>query len=608
MKSAQEIASSSYSPSSRSSSSASASASTQSRSTSGTTWNQPKKAARKRPHTPLASTEPVIHVRDLPVDDDDEVHEKPVKKTAPAEGNSAKANARKNPAAAVTPPAQPATLTAKARIALEKQWFDAVRHPGLKGRMDKLIDMLAKYPDLPNRKDPDGRPAIFHTITNGDKILTPWLLERMTMPDLKEAIAILTAVFAEPVFAGDTVIEVMDQFLSKLDRSVATHAARYFLYKRSNVPPAYRNALTSHVHPDIPPISQVDQVSAAKPTSSQLQPQRVASEASNTVALSLRDDRSPASSANAARSPEQKEKFIREFIRSAKQNYSQNPMLTKIVDNDLDGVETLLKNPGAKRMLRTATRDYDMNPLALASALDRPSIIEKILQSPEGQASALVINRYGFTPLHLAVDMGLTEAAKALLRAPNAIDQIKISRPILPNATTVPSDLNLTPVYMAVYTGNADILRSILAVPDAANLALLPGPNNLTPLQLAVISNNATCAAELVKLTNAELQLRVQDEAGRNVLAQALQQKSLAVGKLLLERPEAETLIREHFHEGMNVLTSAISSRDEKTVELLLASPYAEWLAADDAYNGNNALMCCTRNPSATTLRIAERL
>jgi ankyrin repeat protein len=591
MKSAQEIASSSYSTSFKSSSAASSSASAPFKSTSGTTWNQPKKAARKQPDKPLASTEPVTNARALPVDDDDSEYEEPVRKTATAAGDSAKAKARKNPAAAVTSPAQPITLTAKTRVALEKQWFDAVRHPGLKGRMEKLIDMLAKYPDLPNQKDPQGRPALFHTITNGDKNLTQWLLERMTMPDMKAAIAILNAVFAEPVIVGDMIIELMNQFLSKLDKAVANHVARYFLYERSDVLPAYRNALMIYVHPDIPPMSQVGEVATVKPAPSQLQSNHVASKASETVALSLPD--------NDAKLTPKRLEFKRGLGASAAEAHKRNPLLNKVFMNDATGVDECLNHPNASRWLTGVEEKYQTTPLGLASYLNRSVFIEKILKFHTGEASALMPNRFGFTPVFLAIDTGSVEAVQALMKSPNAIEQIRLSRP---------DASNLTPIYMAVYTGNADMLRSMLEVPGAANLALLRGPNQLTPLQLAVAMNNTACAAELLKLPNAEMQLRVQDDTGRNVLAKSLQEKSLAVGKLLLERPEAATLIREHFDDGMNVLTYSIYVRDEKTVELLLASPYAEWLAADDAYKGSNALMFCTMNPSATSLRIAERL
>lgn len=592
MKSAQEIASSSYSTSFKSSSSASASASAPFKSTSGTTWNQPKKAARKRPETLLASTEPETHVRNLTVDDDDDDNKAPDdRKKATTVADSAKANTRKNPVPAA-PTAQQATLTTKARIALEKQWFDALRHPGLKGRMNKLTDMLAKDPGLRDRTGTDGKSALFHALTNGDLELVQWLLERMTLPDQSGAIALLVAVFAEPVIAGDRIVEAMKQFLSKLDKAVAQSIAEYFIGAANAAPHAYRDTLTSLLAADSPLRNQ-----GSKTATTTTKPSKTSStqKDANDRTSSL----SPQSPANVGMSPKQKDELIREVSLSAKNAYPHNPLLAKIVDNDLDGVDTLLKNPGAKRLLRTVVPDYDMNPLALASILDRASIIEKILKSPAGLASALTINRFGFTPLHVAIDIGSKESVHALLKAPNAADQIRISRP---------EGLNVTPVYMAVHTRNADILRLALAVPDAADLVLLPGQHNLTPLQLAVASNDTACAAELLKLANAEIQLRVQDDTGRNVLAKSLQEKSLAVGKLLLEHPEAATLIREHFDDGMNVLTYSTSVRDEKTVELLLASPYAEWLAADDAHKGSNALMCCMMNPSATSLRIAERL
>ncbi len=503
-----------------------------------------------------------------------------------------KSDSTKNTDAAQQNNAAPAStpLNPKTRAALEKQWFDAIRNPGMKARMTRLEDMLARDITLPTRKDKQHQQPLFYAITNGEKDLVGWLLDRMSPTSEGDALELLELVFAAPVLAGNEVMAALNLFLSRLEKPVGRRIAGFFLVLKSTIPAAYHKTLESLLPADSTLHSQNIEA-AVTPTQSSKGPLIDA-------AADNRDNFESALFADMAGRPNEKRDLKREIGFKAAEDLS-NPFLSMIYLNNLDGVEVALKYPGAPRLLRTGGSDYDMTPLALAGLLDRAEIIGKLLRSPDGLASALAINRFGYTPLHLAVEMESAEAVKALLKAPNALDQVRISRP---------ADLNLTAVYTAVFVQNAHLLRILLEVPGAEDLVLLPGPNNLTPLQVAIVNDDAACAAELLKLPNAEMQLRAQDPMGRNVLASSLQEEALAVGKLMLQRPEAAVLIREHFGGGLNVLTFATSIRDEKTVELLLASPFAKWLAADATYDGNNALMCSTMNPNATSLRIGERL
>ena len=482
-------------------------------------------------------------------------------------------------------------LNAKNRAALEKQWFDAIRNPGLKARMAKLEEMFIRDTTLSTREDKNHQPPLFYAITNGDKNLVEWLLDRMDPKSKNETLSLLPLIFTAPVLAGNEVIAALNAFLSRLDKSVVIpQLKQFFSAHRASTPPAYVKVLESFLPKDSLPQSQ-NMETAIKPTKSSEAPHR------ELTPNDLDKFKYPASAENSDLLEEKKE-VIRE-LGLIMQEKGSNPLLSKIYLSDLNGVEELLKHPKAPSLLSTADPKYGMTPLALASFLDRPEVVEKILKSPAGLNSAITINRLGYTPLQLAIEWESVEALRALLKAPNAPNQIRISRQFKGENTSV---------YMAVYGKKPHLLRMLLEVPGTADLALLPGQLNLTPLQLATVNDDAACAAELLKLTNAGKQLRVTDKLGRNVLGQSLQEKSLSVGKLLLQRPEAAKLIREHFSGGMNALTFATSIRDEKTVELLLASPYAEWLAEDDSDGKNNALMISTLHPNAASLRIAERL
>lgn len=486
------------------------------------------------------------------------------------------------------PASQP--LNAKTRAALEKQWFDAIRNPGMKARMTRLEEMLARDVTLLTYRNKQHQQPLFYAITNGDKDLVGWLLDRMT-PEIKdEALGLLPMIFAAPVLVGNDVIAALDAFLSKLDKSAAvlTQLKNIFFTYRASIPRAYHKVLESWLPEDNKLRSEI--------INEVIPPTQSSTGARIDVAA---DNRDHSESALFDRLPDLPKDQLKVIIGYEAGEDGRHPFLSKIYLNDPDSVEQFLNYPAAPRLLRTGGSAFDMTPLALAAFLNRAEILEKILRSSEGLASALDINRFGYTPLHFAVEMESEDAVKALLKAPNATQQIRISRP---------DDPNLTPVYKAVYVKNAQLLRMLLEVPGAEDLVLLPGPHNLTPLQAAIVNNDAACAAELLRLQNVELQLKAQDPMGRNVLASSLQEDALAVGKLMLQRPEAAMLIREHFGGGLNVLTLAASVRDEKTVELLLESPFAEWLAADATYDGNNALMCSTMNPNATSLRIAERL
>ena len=482
-------------------------------------------------------------------------------------------------------------LSAKNRAALEKQWFDAIRNPGLKARMTKLEEMVTRDATLSTREDKHHKPPLFYAITDGDKNLVEWLLDRMDPKSKNETLSLLPLIITAPVLAGNEVIAALNAFLSRLDKSVVIpHLKQFFYVYKASVPPAYLKVLESFLPEDSLSQSQ-NMETAVKPTKSSQAPHRE-------LPPNDRDKFNHSPPANNPSFSEQKKEFLRE-LGLIVQEKGSNPLLSKIYLNDLNGAEELLKNRKAPGLLSTADRKYDMAPLALASFLDRTEFVEKILKSPAGLNSALTINRLGYTPLQLAIEWESVEALRALLKAPNAPNQIRISRQFKGENTSV---------YMAVYGKKPHLLRMLLEVPGAADLALLPGQLNLTPLQLATLNDDAACAAELLKLTNAENQLRVTDKLGRNVLGQSLQEKSLSVGKLLLQRPEAATLIREHFGGGMNVLKFATSIRDEKTVELLLASPYAEWLSEDHSDGKNNALMISTLHPNAASLRIAARL
>lgn len=514
--------------------------------------------------------------------------------TVSAAKTQVQSDSTKNAGAAQPDNAAPASmpLNAKTRAALEKQWFDAIRNPGMKARMTKLEEMLARDATLLTYRDKQQHQPLFYAITNGDKDLVGWLLDRMTPESKDEALGLLPIIFAAPVLVGDDVIAALDAFLSKLDKSAAvlTHLKNIFYTYRASIPRAYYKVLESWLPADDPTGSKSGKAAVTQPNSSMA--------LHSEVLPSDRNKFAPPLSADDPDLSEEKKGLIRE-LGSIVMQKGGNPLLSKIYSNDLNGVEALLKHPQAPNLLSIADPKYDMTPLALAVLLNRSDFIEKILKSSAGLNSALAINRLGYTPLQLAIDMGSAEGLQALLNAPNVTDQIRISREY--NGEN-------TPIYMAVYFRKAHFLRMLLEVPDVADLALLPGQCNLTPLQLAILNNDAACVAELLQLSNAEMQLRVLDEMGRNVLAQSLQEKSLSVGKLLLQRPEAAMLIREYFGNGLNVLTFATSIRDEKTVELLLASPYAEWLATDDSHNGNNALMASTLHPNAASLRIAKRL
>ena len=617
-RSALEIASSSHAASFQSSSSSTSSSTAKPKAASGETWNQPKKTARvqraARVASPPSSTEPLVKKRGkanpdiLPATkakspDTDDNLKKPASSSRAEEGKVRPAATQIKPSAgqpataSKAPPSEPAPLNARRRAALEKQWFDAIRNPGLKGRMAKLEELIAQDPDLSTRKTKNHKRPLVYAITNGEKDLVDWLLDRMAPMQTGASLNLLMHVFDEPVLARDEIIAALKHFLSRLDKATGTGVAEFFVkYKDGSsyvqIPVAYQNALESMLPADSPQRNQSSKTAAATTESPTAPRTEVASK-----------DHGPymtrPSSADPGITPEQKDELIREVRLSAKKASAYNPLLAKIVDDDLDGVDKLLNNPGAKKLLRTAEPVYGMDPLAVASILGRASIIEKIVKFPAGLASALTITRFGFTPLHLAIDLGSKEAVQALLKASNAIDQIRLSRPGVFHHTTV---------HTAANAGNADILQLILQFPEATDLVLLPGSDSLTPLQMALARNDAACAAELLMLSNADMQLRVKDRLGRNVLARALEEKSLAVGELILQRPEAAKLVFEYFAAGMNVLAFTTAMRDEKTVDLLLASPYAEALAVDNAYAGGNALMASISEPTIKSFRIAQRL